>query len=370
MSIFHSISPRPWGRWAVVAGALLTLFVSASAPRVAPKPHVVRLDSARLSILQLQKLAAGADPDSLGLAEPGPINGIPASGPVLATGQAAIQLNAQRPFAGQPIEPMRPFVLRTDAADRARAVHCLAQAVYYEAAREPVQGQEAVAQVVLNRVRHPAYPKSVCGVVYEGAARSTGCQFTFTCDGSLRYAPDPELWSRAVSVARRALAGFVDKQVGSATHYHADYVAPYWAPTLVKMTQVGQQIFYRWTGSWGEPAAFTGRYAGHEAELTAAILNRDGPAAAPPAPEPRQVTLTVGGEARTYKVAQVGAKGAPAAPGVLIAARRRPTGDEVARINASLGALEAKMDAPTTAAAAARPASAQVAAASAQSAAE
>ena len=362
MSYFRWIATGPLGRGAAVSGALLALGAGAASPTAAQKPDMVRLSSARLSILELQKLAAGVDPTSLGLGQAGPINGIPASGPLQATGEAAIALNAQRPFADEPIELMRPFVLKADGPDRARAVRCLAQAVYYEAGREPVQGEEAVAQVVLNRLRHPAYPKSVCGVVYEGAARSTGCQFTFTCDGSLRYAPDPELWSRAVGVARKALSGFVDKAVGSATHYHADYVAPYWAPTLVKMTQVGQQIFYRWTGSWGEPGAFTGRYAGHEAELTAAILNRDGPE---PAPPPREVTLAAGGEPRTYKVADVGPRGAPAAPGVLVAARRQPTRDEVARINARLASLEAGMDAPGVAAAA-RPAAAQVAAAGAQ----
>ena len=184
----------------------------------------------------------------------------------------AQELNALRPFARLPIRPMRPFVLQATGEDRARALQCLSEAVYYEAAREPEVGQAAVAQVVLNRMRHPAYPKSVCGVVYQGAARATGCQFTFTCDGSLRYAPQADLWRRAQTVAGRALAGYVDKQVGSATHYHAQYVAPYWAPTLVKMTQVGQHIFYRWTGPWGEPPAFSGRYAGNEAYLTPAIL--------------------------------------------------------------------------------------------------
>ena len=360
MSVLFAISTRPLGRLAAALGVPMALAACSPAPKAAHKPEAVRPTSAHLSVLQLQKLAAGADPGSLGL-QAGP--GLPPPTALEASGEAALKLNASRPFADLPIEPMRPFVLRTDAADKGRAVHCLAQAVYYEAAREPQKGQEAVAQVVLNRLRHPAYPKSVCGVIYEGAARDTGCQFTFTCDGSLRYAPEPALWARAVSVAKRALAGFVDRDVGSATHYHADYVAPYWAPTLVKMTQVGQHIFYRWTGSWGEPPAFTGRYAGREAELTPAILQHDGPEVAPP--EPRQVTLAVGGEVRTYKVADPAAAGEAATPGMLVAARRQPTKDEVAKINASLAAIEARMDAPPNAQAAARPASAQIAAAAA-----
>ncbi|HZZ30803.1 MAG TPA: cell wall hydrolase, partial [Phenylobacterium sp.] len=254
-------------------------------------------------------------------------------------GEGAVAVNNLRPFAGLPIRPMRPFVLTADADDSARALHCMTQAIYYEAAREPVRGQQAVAQVVLNRVRHPAYPKSICGVVYQGSARPTGCQFTFTCDGALRWQPQATLWRQSQDVARRALAGFVDKEVGSATNYHAAYVVPYWAPTLVKMTQVGQHIFYRWTGPWGEPPAFTGHYEGREAELSPALLATLDPHTqgylaqgylAPQeqgVPAGRKVTLAVAGEVRTYNVAD------PTTPtgertrvaGTLYAARRQPT---------------------------------------------
>jgi hypothetical protein len=243
---------------------------------------------------------------------------------------------------------MRPFVLTADGEDRERALTCLTQAIYYEAAREPEVGQAAVAQVVLNRLRHPAYPKSICGVVYQGAARATGCQFTFTCDGALRWAPEPTLWRRARQVAERALAGYVDKQVGSATHYHADYVAPYWAPTLVKMTQVGQHIFYRWTGPWGEPPAFTGRYAGGEAHLSAAILGaidpriQGGEPELPIGPVERKVTLAVAGETRTFTVVDPGVTVGRA--GVLTSSRRQPTPEEIKRINQSLEALERGLD--------------------------
>lgn len=273
--------------------------------------------------------------------------------------QTAEAVNAARPFAGLPIEPMRPFVLKTDAADEARAEHCLAQAVYYEAAREPLRGQQAVAQVVLNRVRHPAYPKSVCGVVYQGAARATGCQFTFACDGSLRFAPQPALFARAQAVARRALAGYVDPDVGSATFYHAAYVAPYWAPTLVKMAKVGQHIFYRWTGAWGEPAAFVGRYAGREAQLTKAVLTSDPRIGDAVAPAMHTVTLGEGREARVYKVADAapGTTRDPAA-GVLQTQTRQPTLAEVRAINDHLVKFERGLDAAPAVADAAMPASA------------
>jgi spore germination cell wall hydrolase CwlJ-like protein len=272
-----------------------------------------------------------------------------------AASDAAVaeEINALRPFSRLPIRPMRPFVLKGGAEDRARALQCLSEAVYYEAAREPEVGQAAVAQVVLNRMRHPAYPKSVCGVVYQGSARVTGCQFTFTCDGALAYAPEPGLWRRARAVAERALGGYVDRTVGSATHYHARYVAPYWAPTLVKMTQVGQHIFYRWTGPWGEPAAFTGRYAGNEAYLPPSILGgldqrTQGGVLSPElqgVASERTITLAVAGEVRTYSVVD------PTVPrgertrvmGVLMSPRRQPTAEEIKRINESLEAMERNM---------------------------
>jgi hypothetical protein len=137
----------------------------------------------------------------------------------------------------------------------------MTQAVYYEAGFEPVEGRRAVAQVILNRMRHPAFPKSVCGVVYQGAGTGV-CQFTFVCDGALYRAPARDAWIKAEEIARQALDGYVETAVGEATHYHADYVAPRWAPLLAKVAQIGQHIFYRWPGAWGQPAAFTGRYIG------------------------------------------------------------------------------------------------------------
>src|SRR5207253_7963289 len=116
------------------------------------------------------------------------------------------------------------------------ALRCLTQAIYYEAANEPETGKRAVAQVVINRMRHPAYPKSVCGVVYEGANAAV-CQFSFTCDGALLRAPAQRQWAESRAVAEAALAGNVLPEVGSATNYHADYVLPRWAFTLGKITQ-------------------------------------------------------------------------------------------------------------------------------------
>jgi spore germination cell wall hydrolase CwlJ-like protein len=152
-----------------------------------------------------------------------------------------------------------------DAFASLSALDCMTAAIYYEAANEPITGQRAVAQVVLNRVRHPAYPNTVCGVVFQGSERATGCQFTFTCDGSLARRPSLSLWNRARTIAAASLGGFVETSVGHATHYHASYVLPYWAPKLTKLTSIGSHIFYQWKDSWSHPSAYSARYAGNEA---------------------------------------------------------------------------------------------------------
>ncbi len=144
------------------------------------------------------------------------------------------------------------------------ALKCLSQAIYYEAANEPELGQRAVAQVVLNRLRHPAYPDTVCGVVYEGVHKRV-CQFSFTCDGALTRAPMASKWSRAQAIAKRALAGEQVAEVGTATHYHADYVVPRWAYTLGKVNKLGRHIFYRFPGSPGTSRSFYRRWGGREA---------------------------------------------------------------------------------------------------------
>jgi spore germination cell wall hydrolase CwlJ-like protein len=176
--------------------------------------------------------------------------------------------------AAMPIEPPRAAApaFRLGSADAlvgARALDCLAAAAWYEAGDDP-SGMRAVAQVVLNRARHPAFPASVCGVVFQGSERSTGCQFSFTCDGSMASRhPGPAAWARARAVAAAALAGAVDPRVGLATHYHADYVVPVWRSGFVKLAQVGLHLFYRWPGGWGSPAALRGSASGEEPAIPA-----------------------------------------------------------------------------------------------------
>jgi spore germination cell wall hydrolase CwlJ-like protein len=180
--------------------------------------------------------------------------------------ETAVSLNAAMPISTSPIVAARPFRIG-DVPDetRAAATDCMTAALFYEAAGEGDAGQKAVAQVVLNRLRHPAYPKTVCDVVFQGADRATGCQFTFTCDGSLARLPAQAAWERARRLAEKALAGAVDREVGLATHYHTQWVVPYWRTDLTKLALVGAHIFYRWQGGWGGPSAFSGRYQTQEA---------------------------------------------------------------------------------------------------------
>jgi spore germination cell wall hydrolase CwlJ-like protein len=200
-------------------------------------------------------------------APPPPQAAPPAPPPLLIRQLApeqALKINEEIPVASGANPAAQPFKFKGSDATRAQALECLASAVYYEAGSQDDDGERAVAQVVLNRVRHPAFPASVCGVVYQGSTRSTGCQFTFTCDGSMYRQPDSEGWKRAYRIAGEALAGSVYAPVGFATHYHANYVVPYWASTLAKNAIVGAHIFYRWAGGWGQPAAFVKAYAGQE----------------------------------------------------------------------------------------------------------
>lgn len=147
--------------------------------------------------------------------------------------------------------------------DAARALRCLTSAIYYEAASEGADGQRAVAQVVLNRVRHPAWPNSICGVVYQGSEKP-GCQFTYACDGSMARVPIPAAWRRAAQIAQEALSGAVFTPVGLATYYHTLSVNPAWNKPLTITAVIGRHIFYRLSGDRGTPRAFSDRYAAKE----------------------------------------------------------------------------------------------------------
>lgn len=189
---------------------------------------------------------------------------------------------------GPPVPPASPS---GSAEDRARAVQCLSTAIAYEAGYEPLEGQQAVAEVILNRLRNPIFPKTVCGVVFAGADRRTGCQFSFTCDGSLlrRRMPDRVL-AATKAIAEAAIDGLNPARVSGATWYHADYVSPYWAPSLVRVAQIGAHIFYRAPG------------LGDRAFVAGAVL---------PTGEPRIAALGGFGSTTTASVTVAAVKSAP-----------------------------------------------------------
>lgn len=243
-------------------------------------------------------------------------------------GDRAQRINASIPGVAAGLQPAAPFVFRGSEADRKRALRCLAQAVYYEAAHEPRRGQEAVAQVVLNRVRDPNYPSTVCGVVFQGAQLQTGCQFSFTCDGSMARGAGGPIWRTAEEIAGRALSGYVAEWVGTASHYHADYVYPYWAPTLIKLETVGRHIFYRWPGTSGLRQAMVQRHAGREPWINETLYARP----RTPAAELVQVSETTEGGKRFTMTVDLG-KSSPAG-------LRRATPDDIRRINETLNAFE------------------------------
>lgn len=223
-------------------GCLTLVLATSCVPVKPPVASAARIERAVEPRALLHRLALDVPDDSRDLA-PGP-----------ADTSVSVPVTAAPPF----VESARSL------DDTARAIECLTAAVYYEARSESVDGQRAVAQVVLNRVRDRAFPNSICGVVYQGSARRTGCQFSFTCDGSMDRPREAAAWSRAKAVAIAALAGSVYAPVGSATYYHASGVMPWWAGSLSRIGWVGSHLFYRWRGAMERALAFRQSYAGYE----------------------------------------------------------------------------------------------------------
>ncbi|HEY6254718.1 MAG TPA: cell wall hydrolase [Xanthobacteraceae bacterium] len=171
----------------------------------------------------------------------------------IATGGETIARKGEVTGAGQ--HPMSPAErLHLDDKGRAKAVKCLTEAIYFEARGEPVRGQIAVAQVVMNRVFSGYYPNTVCGVVYQNANRHLACQFTFACDGIPEVVREPDAWERAKKIAAETLDGELWlPEVGKATHYHAYWVHPSWVHEMTRMYKLGVHTFYR-PKRWGDGA--------------------------------------------------------------------------------------------------------------------
>ncbi|WP_306096990.1 cell wall hydrolase [Qipengyuania flava] len=226
--------------------------------------------------------------------------------------------NAAVEFAAVGPGTPSPFRFDGSAADRLRARDCLALAGMAEAGGGD-SDQRAVMQVILNRVRHPAFARTVCGVVFEGAQRPTGCQFSFTCDGSLARRYSDAAWRAARDRAEQMLGGATHAPVGNATHFHADYVYPWWSDQLDKVAQVGPHIFFRWRGFWGSGKALSARYGGEEPDPLQLRQTALATAAASPLP-----SLVESGEAVRSITAQTGPSAAGQGPATSDAASPAP----------------------------------------------
>ena len=251
--------------WAV-AGALAILLVSALAVQGVLRVVGDRFAGAHHAVVSVPVPRGASALGQTGRAAiADPAYASPAAGTTGTIALPPVPLAFARLPAGDgSVVPARPFsTARASAIDRGRALECLTAAIYYEAASEPDDGQRAVAQVILNRARHPAFPATVCGVVYQGSERRS-CQFSFACDGAMARVPSPAGWARATRVAAAALGGYVFAPVGLATHYHTYAVTPAWNRTLVMTDAIGAHFFHRWKGFWGTAGAFVQRYLGYE----------------------------------------------------------------------------------------------------------
>lgn len=163
-------------------------------------------------------------------------------------------LMLQAVLRGPSAAPELPSAPAPEQDINAREHDCLSQAIYYEARSESQRGQVAVAEVILNRVRSRAYPNTICSVVYQGSHRATGCQFTFTCDGSLNRRPRGRAWTQSQRVATAMMLGYHRPLTQGATHYHTHAVNPIWNSGLVETTSIDSHVFYRFPNRAERPA--------------------------------------------------------------------------------------------------------------------
>ncbi len=211
---------------------------------------------------------------------------------------------AKMGYSGRAMQPLPPPpdpapIASAPAAKASGDLDCLSAAVYYEARGEVAAGQAAVAQVVLNRVGRAAFPKTVCGVVYQGAGARV-CQFSFVCDGAMRRPLEPAAWARARLVAERALGGQQGSIVGKATSFHAVRLGGLWGPGMIQVAQIGGHSFYSPAGgarrrAYGYPASGATRPAAPAPErytFALGLLVRVPPAKAALAAEPQVPTDT------------------------------------------------------------------------------
>ncbi len=194
--------------------------------------------------VQVASLTPGADTDALTAIDEAALGGTPVP---LAQSQELAYARAEVPatiFDG---------VLRDRKGNKVseKDLNCMAQAIYFEARGESYRGQVAVGQVVMNRVAHKLYPTTICSVVYQNQHRRNACQFSFACDGIPERVTERKAWDQAMEIAKGVIAGELYlTEVGYATHYHATYVYPHWAPRMTKVTKIGLHVFYHFKRGW------------------------------------------------------------------------------------------------------------------------
>ena len=224
---------------------------------------------------------ATANVPSAAAENPAPAPDIVAAPPQIPAAVPAPE--APKPVVEVPPPPPPPTpaeILKLAGKDRTKAEKCLANAVYFEARGEPLRGQIAVAQVVMNRVFSPYYPKDVCSVVYQNADHHLACQFTFACDGRSKAINERGAWARAVRVAKQTLDGKVwIAAVAKSTHYHAYWVSPSWVAEMKRMFRYGVHTFYR-PQRWGDGA----QEAGWVQAPLPVVVPKNHPASNPPKP--------------------------------------------------------------------------------------
>ncbi len=248
----------------------VSLFDPAESDPALPRMAFVLPDKSKIAVAKAEAPAQGVAAKSEGPTEGsvGKVGDKTSGGVIVAYAEAAepatkapfdavIKKGSLDPNVVMPNAPAthawvnKPLPASTRTASELK---CLATAIYFEARGEPQEGQLAVAQVVLNRLKNPAYPNTVCGVVYQNKNRRHRCQFSFACDGRSDRITDARSWATAQELAKRAVEEQTDtfiSAVGSSTHYHATYVHPRWARRMTETDKIGRHIFYNTrNGGW------------------------------------------------------------------------------------------------------------------------
>ena len=273
----------------VITGSVDHLFDTASftgpnraekTDRLRPRTDVVALsrsfDAARIQLASLrgtpldpavmgQSALAMMDPPATGDVEIGPrmsvaaldpataaaLEAIAGIAPTMSTSPLPVMASEQLAYARANAPVTGGFSTGSAVQVSEKELWCLATAIYFEARGESYRGQVAVAQVVLNRVKDHRYPNTICGVVFQNQHQRNACQFSFACDGIPETITDRTAWAQAEDIAERFTAGSLYlTEVADATHYHATYVRPAWAPRMTKVTQIGLHIFYKFKRGW------------------------------------------------------------------------------------------------------------------------